>query len=154
MKMTHFLCLSLAAAWSGLLAVAVGAGGCGSVVATSEPGVFVPNLKGTYDLANVTTACSGLFDGVVTIVQDEENIAIQSSNAGFTDLAGTIDSTGTITATGASTFGKPFDCTGVFADSSITGVCLSELTTCTLNDFGDEVCSEIPVSCAFSYRRR
>lgn len=127
--------------------------GC-DAVATKDPGVFVPNAKGTYDLQNVTEACAAQFDSVVEVVQDEKNLIIEPSSSSFTNLTGTIDSEGAITATGASTFGSPFNCTGQFAGDLVSGVCVSDVVTCATDNTGTIVCSTNSISCGFSYRRQ
>lgn len=129
-----------------------GIAGC-EVQATDEPGVFVPNVKGTYALENVTASCADQFDAVVEVVQDEANLIIQASSSSFTDLTGTIDENGAITATGASRFGSPFECTGQFAASIFSGVCVSSIETCALDATGVNVCTTTDLSCGFTYRK-
>ena len=129
-----------------------GSSGC-DAVATRDLGVFVPNVKGTYDLLSVTEKCADQFGSVVTVEQDEKSIVVQPTSFSFTNLTGSIDDKGAITASGASTFGAPFACTGQFASDSISGVCTSSVHVCVTDADGVETCADEAISCGFSYQR-
>jgi hypothetical protein len=129
-----------------------GAGGCGDVIATGEPGVFVPNVKGTYDLVAVTESeiCTPQYDTAVQVLQDEENIILRSTNDGFDDYSGTIDSEGALTLIGAGT-----ECTGTFVGGVLAAVCNVLVKVCEIDpDTGEETCSDEEFSCSVSYARR
>ena len=130
---------------------AVGLAGC-SATATDEPGVFVPDVKGTYDLASVTgdAICSPQFDSAVEVVQGEEQIILRALNDGFTDYSGTIDEAGVVTLLGAGT-----ECTGSFVSDVLANVCNVKVKICGIDpDTGEETCSDEEFSCAVSYERR
>lgn len=129
-----------------------GSGGCGEVIATSEPGVFVPNVKGTYDLVAVTESviCTPQFDSAVQVLQDEERIILRSTNDGFDDYSGTIDSEGVLTLIGAGT-----ECTGSFVGGVLAAVCNILVKVCEIDpDTGEETCTDEEFSCSISYARR
>ena len=127
--------------------------GCDKV-ATKDPGVFVPNLEGTYDLQNVTDTCADQFDTVIDISQVQDSIIWVPTGPTFTNLTGTVDVAGAIKATGASSFGSPFECTGQFVSGLISGVCVAKVDVCETDPVTEvQTCTTNDESCGFSYKR-
>ncbi len=137
-----------------LLGLALGAAGC-EATATREPGVFVPNLEGSYTLTNTNVDfCAAQFDGTAVVNQDEKNFVLHADTSGFSDLFGTVDEFGVITATGATSGAETLTCSGQYAGDFLSGICETQIETCTIDaDTGDQVCTTTDVACAFAYEK-
>ncbi len=91
-----------------------------------------PDVEGTYDMT-ATTCPAGLFDTVIRVVQNQCDVTLEATTAGFLDAEGTIDDDGN------------------FEVENANGTCEGEIrgdtgtATCTSNE-GDR--------CELTYERR
>lgn len=103
---------------------------CGGSGGTDTTEGGFPDVAGTYDQTDITTICDGLFDTVIEVVQNNDNIILQATTEGFSDASGTIDEDGNFTADGQFGDGTDFTCIGTIIDGIAQTTCSGSGVDC------------------------